>query len=269
MAIEVAAFLDALKPAVRQAAAIAQALEGRVANRPKVGEETPVKAAMTIADSAAQEAILVALHEHFPDVALRAEEDTPTAHAFPADGEETVVIDPIDGTLHAYGNSCEVVDDWEICDGVLWTSTDGTTWSRDAALEGLDGFMPWTITETDFGYILEGALCPEPWVCPSSLMISTDGLSWVNVHPDDAPSEFTRVTGFGDGVLAIGELYDEFFGEEVRFVAQSPDLEEWSYFEVPPEMGRFGVNDLVAIDGGVVGIGVGDDNEITVWVWEP
>jgi fructose-1,6-bisphosphatase/inositol monophosphatase family enzyme len=95
-------FVRALSPAVRQAAAIARALEGRVVNRPKSGEPTQVKAAMTIADSAAQEALLIPLLEHFPDVRLEAEEDTPSVRRFPSQADVHVVIDPIDGTLHSY-----------------------------------------------------------------------------------------------------------------------------------------------------------------------
>jgi myo-inositol-1(or 4)-monophosphatase len=95
-------FLRAMAPAVRQAASIARALEGRVQNRPKWGETSEAKAALTLADSAAQEAILVPLREHFPEVSLRAEEDTPSVPAFPADSEECVVVDPIDGTLHFF-----------------------------------------------------------------------------------------------------------------------------------------------------------------------
>ena len=76
------AFVRALAPALRQSASIARALEGRVANRPKRGEATPVKAALTIADTASQEALLVPLFEHFPSVRLAAEEDTPSTARF-------------------------------------------------------------------------------------------------------------------------------------------------------------------------------------------
>ncbi|MDX1650341.1 MAG: inositol monophosphatase family protein, partial [Myxococcota bacterium] len=97
-------FVEVLGPALRQAAAVARALEGRVPNRPKEGADSDVKAALTLADSAAQEALLSALQERFPQVALRAEEDTPGVAAFPAEepGRPLVVIDPIDGTLHSY-----------------------------------------------------------------------------------------------------------------------------------------------------------------------
>ena len=95
-------FVDVLGPALRQAAAVARALEGRVENRPKSGQTSLQKAALTIADSAAQEAILATLLEHFPDVCLAAEEDTPHVRDFPVEASARVVIDPIDGTLHSY-----------------------------------------------------------------------------------------------------------------------------------------------------------------------
>jgi len=95
-------FVSALSPALRQAASIARALEGRVANHPKDGELTDVKAALTVADTASQEAILVRLLEHFPEVQLEAEEDTPSVSRFAASSEALVVIDPIDGTLRFY-----------------------------------------------------------------------------------------------------------------------------------------------------------------------
>jgi fructose-1,6-bisphosphatase/inositol monophosphatase family enzyme len=96
------AFVRALAPALRQSASIARALEGRVPNRPKPGEATPVKAALTIADSASQEALLVPLLEHFPGVRVAAEEDTPSTTRFSRSGPELVVVDPIDGTLRFY-----------------------------------------------------------------------------------------------------------------------------------------------------------------------
>jgi fructose-1,6-bisphosphatase/inositol monophosphatase family enzyme len=99
---EPGAFIARLAPALRQAASIASALEGRVANRPKHGETTDIKAALTIADTAAQEAILVPLYEHFPNVGLAAEEDTPSVARFPERQDVRVVLDPIDGTLRFY-----------------------------------------------------------------------------------------------------------------------------------------------------------------------
>jgi len=95
-------FVETLLPAARQAAAIARALEGRVWNQPKDGEARAAKAALTIADSAAQEALLVPLLARFPDLCLEAEEDTPSVARFSGRGPGRVVIDPIDGTLHCY-----------------------------------------------------------------------------------------------------------------------------------------------------------------------
>lgn len=95
-------FVDSLAPALHRAAELARELEGRVANRPKSGEASPVKAALTAADTAAQETLLQSLHARFPEVALEAEEDTPTAALFASEGDSLVVVDPIDGTLRFF-----------------------------------------------------------------------------------------------------------------------------------------------------------------------
>jgi len=96
-------FVRILAPAMEQAAAIATALEGRVANRPKSGEVTPVKAALTVADTAAQEALLVPLLARFRAARLEAEEDTRSVALFTGEAAELrIVIDPIDGTFHFF-----------------------------------------------------------------------------------------------------------------------------------------------------------------------
>ncbi len=95
-------FLDDLAPALREAAALARRLEGRVAHLEKPGEESRVKAALTAADTEVQELLLDALSQRFIHVALEAEEDTPGVASFSQAGPGCVVIDPIDGTLHFY-----------------------------------------------------------------------------------------------------------------------------------------------------------------------
>jgi hypothetical protein len=98
----IALFAVHLTEGVRRAASIARTLEGRVPNRPKRSEPTLVKQALTDADQQAQEALLEALYENFPDVCLEAEEDTESVSRFPTGRDPLVVIDPIDGTLHSY-----------------------------------------------------------------------------------------------------------------------------------------------------------------------
>jgi fructose-1,6-bisphosphatase/inositol monophosphatase family enzyme len=96
-------FLRVVAPALEQAAAIAAALEGRVVNAPKSGEATPVKAALTVADTAAQEALLVPLLGRFRAARLEAEEDTHSVDLFTGEAESLrIVIDPIDGTFHFF-----------------------------------------------------------------------------------------------------------------------------------------------------------------------
>jgi fructose-1,6-bisphosphatase/inositol monophosphatase family enzyme len=96
-------FVRILSPALEQAAAIAAALEGRVANAPKPGEATPVKAALTLADTAAQEALLVPLIGRFRAARLEAEEDTHSVELFTGESPDLrIVVDPIDGTFHFF-----------------------------------------------------------------------------------------------------------------------------------------------------------------------
>lgn len=96
-------FVRVLGPAMAQASAIAAALEGRVPNVPKADEATAVKAALTIADTAAQEALLVPLAREFRTARLEAEEDTSSVALFDgSDARRRIVVDPIDGTLHFY-----------------------------------------------------------------------------------------------------------------------------------------------------------------------
>ena len=96
------AFAVTMTPAVQRAAATARALEGRVTNSPKASEETAIKQALTEADTRAQEVILEALAEHYPQASLEAEEDTPRVKDFPEAADALVIIDPIDGTLQSY-----------------------------------------------------------------------------------------------------------------------------------------------------------------------
>ncbi len=102
MLLAVRNFVDALLPALQEAAELARALEGQVRNRPKPGEVSDVKAALTHADTAAQEALLRGLLVFRDCVELEAEEDTPSVRHFRIGGEWKVVIDPIDGTYHSY-----------------------------------------------------------------------------------------------------------------------------------------------------------------------
>jgi len=95
-------FVRLLEPEVRRAAGLARMLEGRVQNQPKLNEDRAAKQALTEADTLTQEILLTALQDHFPNVALDAEEDTPMVDRFPADSDCRVVVDPIDGTLHSY-----------------------------------------------------------------------------------------------------------------------------------------------------------------------
>ena len=93
-------FAEVMTLPLRQAMAAARWLEGRVHNVGKPDQPTEAKAALTEGDCVSQEVLVTALAEHFPHVALDAEEDTPAVKSFAAnDSPYTVRVDPIDGTL--------------------------------------------------------------------------------------------------------------------------------------------------------------------------
>lgn len=93
-------FVEAMTLPMRQAAAAVRWLEGRVSNRPKEGESTLSKSALTDADCVSQEILLSALAEVAPGVELDAEEETPLVREFEGNRSDyRVRLDPIDGTL--------------------------------------------------------------------------------------------------------------------------------------------------------------------------
>jgi fructose-1,6-bisphosphatase/inositol monophosphatase family enzyme len=104
-------FLDTMSLAARQVGTMAVQFYGKVANiektldRAYVNETQKATAqALSDVDLAAQEILLLALHERYPFVGLDAEENTPLIKKFARNARDgspyTVIIDPIDGTLN-------------------------------------------------------------------------------------------------------------------------------------------------------------------------
>ncbi|MFO7654961.1 MAG: inositol monophosphatase family protein [Candidatus Krumholzibacteriia bacterium] len=95
-------FLHAFRLAALQAGAVARRLQGEIAALQKSGERSPEGAALTAADLATQDLILLLLQSEFPDLAVDAEEDTATRDLFQPEGtgRPVCVVDPIDGTYN-------------------------------------------------------------------------------------------------------------------------------------------------------------------------
>ena len=108
MAIQPQRFLDAVLPVVRQCAGASRLFHGDVADVGKKADTSLTGAraqqasrAFTVLDGAFQDLILGAVHARFPRVRCIAEERTPMRRAFAGNGgDEVVILDPIDGTLH-------------------------------------------------------------------------------------------------------------------------------------------------------------------------
>jgi fructose-1,6-bisphosphatase/inositol monophosphatase family enzyme len=96
-------FVSQFRAAALQAGAVARSLQGEVRRRSKPADGGPEGEAISAADIACQDVILLRLAERFADVALDAEEDSAAVGAFaaPSPGRPLLVLDPIDGT-HNY-----------------------------------------------------------------------------------------------------------------------------------------------------------------------
>jgi myo-inositol-1(or 4)-monophosphatase len=101
-------FLDAVVPVVRQCAAASLVFHGDVADVGKKADLSltgrraqDASSVLTVLDSAFQDLILGAVHARFPRLRCIAEERTAMRRAFAGNGgDEVVILDPIDGTLH-------------------------------------------------------------------------------------------------------------------------------------------------------------------------
>jgi hypothetical protein len=162
--------------------------------------------------------------------------------------------------LRAYGASCVEEDDWQTCEGALWTSTDGVEWQRDDRITGLETHEAWGLEDSTTGYLMAGWTCPEPGVCDGAIMYSTDGLNWQDYAPIDAPGEADRIVEMDGTIIGLGMLYDEYWGEEIRFVAETSDMSTWTYTEIPKELGRFGVDDLAVFNNMIYAVGIDSED---------
>ena len=96
-----ARFIEVFRAAALQAGAVARRLQGEIRSRSKRGH-SPESEALSAADLACQDVLLLRLAEAFPDAAMDAEEDTQSARMFLplAPKRPLIVVDPIDGSLN-------------------------------------------------------------------------------------------------------------------------------------------------------------------------
>lgn len=109
-------FVATFSSAALQAGAVARRLQGQVEHRTKLGSSAEAEA-VSVADLAAQDVLLLRLSEVLGECAVDAEEETESVACFPpADGDRPLlVIDPIDGSLSYLRGS----DDYAVMGALL------------------------------------------------------------------------------------------------------------------------------------------------------
>jgi fructose-1,6-bisphosphatase/inositol monophosphatase family enzyme len=100
-------FVDVMCAAAWQAGAVALHLQGHVQNMGKQGSGTPEGDALSVADLATQDVLLLRLVESFAGIAVDAEEETRVVQRFApaAPHRPLIVLDPIDGSLNYLSGS--------------------------------------------------------------------------------------------------------------------------------------------------------------------
>ena len=95
-------FVQTMLLATEQAGAVALHLQGHVLAREKDGTTSPEAAAVSAADLATQDVLLLALHHALPEASVDAEEETEAVGLFPppAPDRPLAILDPIDGSLN-------------------------------------------------------------------------------------------------------------------------------------------------------------------------
>ena len=101
-------FVDAMLPVVRQCAAASFIFYGKTADIGKRADRSLVSkeaqaasGSLTALDTAIQDIVLSVALQHFPQAGCIAEENTPFKRRFSSAGaENTIILDPIDGTFH-------------------------------------------------------------------------------------------------------------------------------------------------------------------------
>jgi fructose-1,6-bisphosphatase/inositol monophosphatase family enzyme len=109
-----------------------------VQNIGKQGQSSPEGAALSVADLATQDVLLLRLAESFAGTAVDAEEDTDAVRLFaaPAPGQALIVLDPIDGSLNYLDGSRDyavmgawIEEDCFLASVVHFPALDATYWA--------------------------------------------------------------------------------------------------------------------------------------------
>lgn len=175
----------------------------------------------------------------------------------------------------AVGMSCE--DEGFPCESgphpTVWTSVDGTTWTRtpnDPEVFGEIGSME-DVVLTDHGIVAAGVLGEFDGVGTASIWFSTDGTDWARVWDGSPDTELLALATRPDGlIVGVGSAVNQ-FGEAVAAVWASTDGRNWE--RIAPETADFGsqigrgvyMSDVAAGPTGFVAVGTEGGTRVAIW----
>ena len=106
--------------------------------------------------------------------------------------------------LVAVGSVCQ--NDPIACQPAVWTSTDGTSWTRAADVPKLSGELK-AVATSGAGYVAVGAQssCPSSLQgavgCPALILTARDGQTWIQ-QPFEQLGDLRTITRIGDRFFA-------------------------------------------------------------------
>ncbi len=187
--------------------------------------------------------------------------------------------------LVAVGMGCE--DDTAPClsHPTVWTSVDGTEWSRSGAQPVVfgEGGAMLDVVVTDHGIVAVGSTMEagsdETFLSRSAVWLSPDGTDWSRVWDGDPfdseesifmPGIMAVVTDAAGLIVGVGTAEND-LGESVAAVWVSADGQSWERVEPnSPVFGSDSGDDVTMLDvtwgsAGFIAVGTVDGTEVAIW----
>jgi hypothetical protein len=157
------------------------------------------------------------------------------------------------------------------CRRQVWTSLDGTRWTKapdSPALDGAVGFRPaiaFAGRMLATGFIGQGVYdTDEPPRQTASLWSSADGVAWERITvPAPKRSAMGELVSVGAGLIGVGTVHDA-TGKVTQAISwTSPDGRNWKLEPVEPALRGVAIGRAVVTERGLVAFGVAQSDGLS------